>query len=896
MDVRRVRAAGASLITVAVMGLAASPALAAPGVSVSEVSSLKAGATAGTLTGKVVNDTNKSSRRQVSVRIMRRGTRAPVIGRTTVSVAAHSSADYSVAVKLPAGLTKGNYYLSACTPKGTGRGQLGCATAREDVLIKGGIPVPGTQAASTLAKASQAPACSAGGRTLAKPGSRLYPETGNTGYSSVHTDINLIYDAPTNLFLPGTHVDLQQKATQCLTEFSLDFERTNTYVQGVVTGPNLTVGSITINGQPATFTFKQPTYPGDPNGQDDPDPLAHAASNSNPVSATNPNPPACAPISNSGAQQGVQCPANKLVITPSAPIPAGSDFKVVVNYTGRPGVHVDGDGLTEGWFRNNVPEGDGGFMTTEPVGTMAWMPINNHPTVKPTYEFWTTTNWDSVTGAGRTAISNGRLVGFTDNATDPQFPPKPATPTVPAFNGGSRTWHWLSAEPIANYLVENSVGNYEKFDLVAPSGVLFYHYQATSIGATQKGINTALMGQQEDIMKFQATLNGPFPFNSNGVIVGFPSVSFAEEMQTKITFPNGRAGQTATSNGTLAHENMHQWWGDNVSEDKYERTYFKEGYADLGEGYNAAWAAGKAAGAVGSDAYNAAFEASLVNRFNGTYNSTNANTVGWNVAPSNPTNANLFGNQTYTRSGRGYIALRAILGKANFDKASQEIQTTFGGSSITQPQQIAVYKKWMPNKSIGCMNKLDQFFKQWWDTAYVGSPAAGNKPQITGPGLAGPGFYDANGGCSDYGVDTTLPVGANVTQTLSLTLGTPAAFGQFTPALAKTYTSSTTATVISSAGDAALSIADPSSNAPGHLVNGAFSLPSALKATATSPGGTAAAGGAVSGSPLTLLTYAGPVSNDVAAIAFAQDIGATDALRSGSYSKTLTFTLSTTTP
>jgi hypothetical protein len=145
-------------------------------------------------------------------------------------------------------------------------------------------------------------------------------------------------------------------------------------------------------------------------------------------------------------------------------------------------------------------------------------------------------------------------------------------------------------------------------------------------------------------------------------------------------------------------------------------------------------------------------------------------------------------------------------------------------------------------------------------------------------------------------VDATTPVGAAVSQTLSLTLGSAASFTPFTPALAKTYTSSTTATVISSAGDAALSIADPSSNAPGHLVNGAFSLPSALKATATSPGGTAAAGGPVSGSPLTLLTYAAPVSNDVAAIAFAQDIGQTDALRAGSYSKTLTFTLSTTTP
>ncbi len=230
-------------------------------------------------------------------------------------------------------------------------------------------------------------------------------------------------------------------------------------------------------------------------------------------------------------------------------------------------------------------------------------------------------------------------------------------------------------------------------------------------------------------MNFQTQFNGPFPFNADGVIIGLPTVSFAEEMQTKITFQGGRI-----SLGTLNHENMHQWWGDNVSEDRYERTFFKEGYADLSEGYAAARTAATTAGGLGTPAGDAAFEASLVTRFNNTYNSTSATTPGWNVAPSNPTNANLFGNQTYTRSGRGYIALRAIMGKDNFNSASKEIQTTYGGSSITQPQQIAVYKKWMPNKSIGCSNKLDQFFKQWWDTAYVGSPAAGNKPSDHGPG------------------------------------------------------------------------------------------------------------------------------------------------------------------
>ncbi len=48
--------------------------------------------------------------------------------------------------------------------------------------------------------------------------------------------------------------------------------------------------------------------------------------------------------------------------------------------------------------------------------------------------------------------------------------------------------------------------------------------------------------------------------------------------------------------------------------------------------------------------------------------------------------------------------------------------------------------------------------------------------------------------------------------------------------------------------------------------------------------------------PLALLSYAGPVSNDTVTFGFRQNIAANDALRTGTYSKTLTFTLSTTTP
>ncbi len=140
--------------------------------------------------------------------------------------------------------------------------------------------------------------------------------------------------------------------------------------------------------------------------------------------------------------------------------------------------------------------------------------------------------------------------------------------------------------------------------------------------------------------------------------------------------------------------------------------------------------------------------------------------------------------------------------------------------------------------------------------------------------------------------------GASVPATLALTLGTPASFGAFTPGLAKDYAASTTANVISSAGDGALSVSDPSSTATGRLVNGAFSLPSVLQAKASSAAGAGGAFADVGGSaaPTQVLTYTGPTSNDAVSLGFQQHIGAADALRTGAYSKTLTFTLSTTTP
>ena len=588
------------------------------------------------------------------------------------------------------------------------------------------LGVASTSAALAAAPANASPhanpQCGPGSHTLSHHGDHVYPETGNGGYRSVHTSVRMVYDAVSNRFLSGNHVVLTDVATRCLTSFSLDFERHSHFANG----PAMTVDSVHVNGRPATFHFVQPTYPGDPKGQNDPDPRAHEASQNAVVGGPNDNPlpPACSPEvgpkAAANSLDGTQCPKNKLVITPADPLRRGARFTVTVAYTGRPGVHEDGDGTTEGWFRSNKPAGDGGFVTTEPVGSEDWMPLNDHPSAKPTYDFY-----DTVT-AGRTVLANGILRSKHHNAPDSRF------------SDGSTTWHWHMASPVPSYLVENSVGHYNLTERTAPNGIHFYEAQAASLSAARRKANRVIMNKQADITQFQSQFNGTYPFASAGVVVGRPSASFEEEMEGMITFAGGHIDLD-----TLYHENMHQWWGDNVTESNYDMTFFKEGFATLGEFFFAARKAAAAAGGLYTRAGAAAFNRSLIKQFNDLY----ANRRLWAGAPSDPTPATLFdGSSTYARPGITYIALRQILGATRFTRAMIRLQRNYGGRTIDERQLEAGFARYLPTRSPSCSKRLNTFFRQWFDTSYPTSHGA-TRPTVTGPGLHGGGFYGRNGHC-----------------------------------------------------------------------------------------------------------------------------------------------------
>ncbi|MDA0172774.1 glycerophosphodiester phosphodiesterase family protein [Solirubrobacter taibaiensis] len=131
---------------------------------------------------------------------------------------------------------------------------------------------------------------------------------------------------------------------------------------------------------------------------------------------------------------------------------------------------------------------------------------------------------------------------------------------------------------------------------------------------------------------------------------------------------------------------------------------------------------------------------------------------------------------------------------------------------------------------------------------------------------------------------TPSTVGGVVAGTLSLTLGATPSFGVFQPAVAGEYTAQTTARVISSAMDTTLSVTG------GKLTNGAHALEQPLGVRAD------ANAFAPLTSPLALKAWTAPVVAEAVSLGFRQTISAAEPLRTGAYTTTLTFTLSTTEP
>ena len=233
----------------------------------------------------------------------------------------------------------------------------------------------------------------------------------------------------------------------------------------------------------------------------------------------------------------------ELTVTPPEPIRQGARFVIRITYSGDPSAETAGSVISREsswvWYPG------GSFVAGEPEGAAGWYPVNEHPLDKALYEIIV------VVPEPYTAAANGLLVGTW-------------------MEGGDRTFHWSSDDPIAPYLVTVNIAEFDLISDVTPDGVVIRNYFAEGVAETIR----ERFDVQAEMLDFFADLFGPYPFDAYGVVVHDLNLGFALETQTLSFFGSSFVNETV-----IAHELAHQWFGNSVSLSGWDDIWLNEGFA-----------------------------------------------------------------------------------------------------------------------------------------------------------------------------------------------------------------------------------------------------------------------------------------------------------------------------
>lgn len=262
----------------------------------------------------------------------------------------------------------------------------------------------------------------------------------------------------------------------------------------------------------------------------------------------------------------------------------GSQQKLVVRYAGHPHVAIrapwDG-GISWKYDNNGLP-----FVASscQGIGASIWWPCKDHMYDEPDSMMISVT-----TPPGLMDVSNGRLI-----KTD-QHP------------NGKRTFHWTVENPINNYGVNLSVGDYVHFgeDYKGESGPLRLDYFVLRD-------NLALAKEQflQVPMMMDAFEHwfGPYPFYKDGFkLVEVPYLGM--EHQSAVTYgngyQNGYLGRDLSGSGwglkfdfIIIHEAGHEWFANNITYKDIADMWIHESFTAYSESLYVEYHHGKEAGAA----------------------------------------------------------------------------------------------------------------------------------------------------------------------------------------------------------------------------------------------------------------------------------------------------------
>lgn len=233
-----------------------------------------------------------------------------------------------------------------------------------------------------------------------------------------------------------------------------------------------------------------------------------------------------------------------------------NEFKVEINYQGTP-ENEGFDAFAFKYINDNIAI----YNLSEPTYAPNWWPCKDLPTDKFTMDMILTVP-SELTG-----VSNGKLINDS------------------LINETTRLFHWSSDYPITTYLVSIAISKYDFWEekYVSQDGsttmpVVYYSFPQYTAEAKKDWAYTL------DMMNFYSKTFGEYPFlNDKYGMAMFGWVGGAMEHQTVSSM-----GYTLTTGDrryedVVAHELVHQWFGDAISPATWKDIWLNEGFATYGE-------------------------------------------------------------------------------------------------------------------------------------------------------------------------------------------------------------------------------------------------------------------------------------------------------------------------
>lgn len=304
---------------------------------------------------------------------------------------------------------------------------------------------------------------------------------------------------------------------------------------------------------------------------------------------------------------------HRLMITPTAPIPADAEFMLVVEYSGAAAP------LRSRWGAVGWEElADGVVVASQPSGAPSWFPCNDRVDDKAAYDVRVATD------AAYTVFANGIQVEHRVAA-------------------GKGHWRFVQPEPTASYLATLQIGRYVRGErdwdgvpgaVVHPRGI-----------DRRVADDTARVGAM--MAAFQDAF-GPYPFAGYTMVVTADDLEIPLEAQGCAIFGANLIDGHGTWERLIAHELAHQWFGNSVGLARWQDIWLNEGFACYAE-----WIWSEASGSTTADGWARQFRRRLAGEPR-------------DIVIGDPGPALMFDDRVYKRGALTLHALRTTIGDGAF--------------------------------------------------------------------------------------------------------------------------------------------------------------------------------------------------------------------------------------